>query len=77
MKRFGWSIPAALALAIAVSAAPAAAQGNSGSHGGGQPLQPFRRDVGERSRDVAEPGERVELGHLGEPEVEQAHVDLR
>ena len=40
------------------------------------PLQALGRDVGERARDVAEAGQRVELGHLGESEVEQAHVDL-
>ena len=43
----------------------------------GQSLQPLRRDVRERSRDVAERGQRVELGHLRQPEVEEPHVDVR
>ena len=43
---------------------------------GRQPLQALGRDVGERAGDVAERGQRVELGHLGEAEVEQPHVDL-
>ena len=37
--------------------------------------QPFRGDVGESAGDVAECGQRVELRHLGEPEVEQPDVD--
>ncbi len=41
----------------------------------GQPLQPLGRDVRERAGDVAERGQRVELGHLREPEVEEPHVD--
>jgi hypothetical protein len=38
-------------------------------------VEPLGRDIGERSGHVAHGGERVELGHLGEPEVEEAHVD--
>ena len=37
--------------------------------------EPLGRDVGQGARDVADRGQRVELVHLGEPEVEQAHVD--
>ncbi len=46
--------------------------------GGGRLLaeQPLGRDVAERAGDVADRGQRVELGHLREPEVEQPHVDL-
>ena len=40
-----------------------------------RPAQPLGRDVGERAGNVAERRQRVELGHLGEPEVEQANVD--
>ena len=43
----------------------------------GKSLQPLGRDVRERARDVAERGQRVELGHLREPEVEEPHVDAR
>ncbi len=43
----------------------------------GEALQPLRRDVRERARDVAERGQRVELGHLRQPEVEEPHVDDR
>ena len=39
------------------------------------PRQAFGGDVGQRPRNVADSGERVELRHLGEPEVEEAHVD--
>jgi hypothetical protein len=48
-----------------------------GRRGRGQPLQPLRGDIRERAGDVAERGERVELRHLREPEVEQPHVDVR
>ena len=41
------------------------------------PLQPLGRDVGERPGNVAERGQRVELRHLCEAEVEQPHVDAR
>ena len=41
----------------------------------GAAVQPLGRDVGERARDVAERGQRVELRHLRETEVEQPHVD--
>ena len=43
----------------------------------GKSLQPLGRDVRERSGNVAEPGQRVELGHLRQPEVEEPHVDAR
>ena len=47
-----------------------------GGRGGRLALQALRRDVGERAGDVAERGQRVELRHLRETEVEQPHVDL-
>ena len=37
--------------------------------------QTLRRDVGERAGNVPDRGQRVELLHLGEPEVDQADVD--
>ena len=40
-------------------------------------VQALGRDVGERAGHVAARRQRVELGHLREPEVEQAHVDGR
>ena len=40
-------------------------------------VEPLGRDVGERPGHVADRGQRVELRHLREPEVEQAHVDAR
>ena len=46
--------------------------GRRGRDGAAQPL---RGDVGERAGDVAECGQRVELRHLREPEVEQPDVD--
>ncbi len=43
--------------------------------GGGLAVQALGRDVRERAWNVAEAGQRVELGHLRQPEVEQPHVD--
>ena len=39
-------------------------------------VEALGRDVGERPRDVSDRGQRVELLHLREPEVEEADVDL-
>ncbi len=48
---------------------------NVGGRGRDRSVQPFRRDVGERARNVSERRQSVELGHLGQPEVQEADVD--
>ena len=43
---------------------------------GGLPVQALRRDVRQRSGHVADGGQRLGVGELREPEVEQPHRDL-
>ncbi len=46
-----------------------------GGGGGRLSGQALGGDIGQGPRNVADGGERVELGHLGQAEVEKAHVD--